>query len=154
MRRSRRPHAFRVIVAFLAVSILLMLIGQTMALVDYDQAVRMGLQESLEEVSAFGIAVNRAIGAADTVVYIPLLVVSLVGLLLGKRWALLTTAAAFGVSAYWAGAMSFLLWSFLPGVPGYTLEAGLEYVAFLAGYILFGVWGLVYLVLRGDALLR
>ena len=101
----------------------------------------------------FGVQVNRAFGAGDTVVYIPLMVVSLAGLLLKKRWSLLTTAAAVGVSVYWSVTVSFIL-AFLPGVPGYTLVPGLEYWLFLGAYMAFGGWGLFYLIVRGDALLR
>ena len=55
MANARRPIAFWIIVSFLAISILLMLIGQTMAVFNYDLAVRLGLQESPGQVSEFGV---------------------------------------------------------------------------------------------------
>ena len=153
MADASRPLAFWVLVVFLGTSILLMLMGQTMAVFNYDLAVRLGLQESPGEVSEFGVEVNRGFGAGDTVVYIPLLVVSLVGLLLKRRWSLLTTAAAAGVSTYWAVTVTFIL-LFLPGAPGYSYVPGPEIWVFVGAYAVFGVWALFYLLLRGDALLQ
>jgi hypothetical protein len=153
MPSAKRPIAFWFIVVFLAVSIILMLLGQTMAVFNYDLAVRLGLQESPEQVGEFGVQVNRAFGAGDTVVYIPLMAVSLVGLFLRKRWSLLATAAVVGVSAYWSVTVGSLL-VFLPVVSGYGLVPGPEYWLFIGAYIVFGVWGLLYLIFRGDVLLR
>jgi hypothetical protein len=126
--------------------------GQTMALVNYDFAVQLGLQEDIKEVGSFGVQVNRAFGAGDTLVYIPLIAISIIGLLLRKRWSLLTTAAAMGVCAYWATTILFML-IFLEGAPGYYLQPGVEYWLFMAAFIIFGVWGLFYLIFRGDKLL-
>lgn len=153
MRGTKRPIAFRIIVVVLALSIVLMLTGQTMAVFDYDLAVRLGLQESLGQVSEFGVQVNRAFGAGDTVVYVPLMLVSLVGLFLRKRWSLLTTAAVAGVSAYWSVTIIFTL-LFLRGVPGYEYIPGLEIWLFVLAYAAFGFMGLLYLLFRGDELLR
>ena len=151
MGTTKRPFAFWVIIGFLSISLLLLLMGQTMAILNYDLAVQLGLQESAKEIGEFGVQLNRAFGAGDTVIYIPLIVVSIVGLLLRRRWALFTTAAAMGVSAYWAATSVFLL-IFLTGLPGYYLEPGIDYWLFLAAFIIFGVWGLGYLLLRGEKL--
>lgn len=152
MDDTKRCFAFWAITGFLAISFILLLMGQTMALVNYDFAVQLGLQEDIKEVGSFGVQVNRAFGAGDTLVYIPLIAISIIGLLLRKRWSLLTTAAAMGVSAYWATTILFML-IFLEGAPGYYLEPGVEYWLFMAAFIIFGVWGLFYLMFRGDKLL-
>jgi len=153
MPKEKRPVGFWIIIIFLALSVVLLLLGQTSGLFAYDFAVGIGLQESVEEVSAFGVEMNRAFGASDTFVYIPLMVVSLIGLILRKRWALLSTAAVMGISAYWTATMGTVL-VFLKGVPGYTLVPGLEYVIFLGAFFLFGVWGIIYLIRRGEKLLQ
>ena len=153
MANAGRPVAFWFIVFFLAVSILLMLVGQTMAVFNYDLTVRLGLQESLEQVGESGVQVNRAFGAGDTVVYVPLIVVSLVGLLLNKRWSLLPTAAVAGVSAYWSTTVGFIF-LFLPGTPGYTYVPPFAIWFFVGSYAAFGVWCLFYLLFRGETLLR
>ncbi len=149
---GRRPVAFWVIVVYLGLSVMVMLTGQTMAVVDYDLAVRLGLQESLEEVGEYGVEVNRAFGAGDTVIYVPLMVVSLVGLVARRRWAVLTTTAVFGVSAYWAATILSML-VFLPGASGYSNVPGPEIWLFVGFYLLSGAVGLFYMVFRGEALL-
>lgn len=149
---SKRPLAFWLICGFMTIVLVLLLMGQTMALVDYDLAVRLGLQESMEDVSHYGVQVNRAFGAGDTIIYIPLIALSITGLILRKRWSLIATAAVMGISAYWATTISLML-IFLPGTPGYSLEPGVEYWIFMTAFIIFGVCGLVYLVFRGEKLL-
>ena len=153
MLKKNRPVAFWIIIVFLAISIVLMLMGQTMSVFQYEFTVRLGLQESQEQVGEFGVQVNRAFGASDTVVYIPLMIASLAGLWLKRRWSLLTTAAAVGVSAYWSVTIAFML-TLLPGVPNYSYRPGPEILIFIGAYIVFGVWGLFYLIFRGDTLLR
>jgi hypothetical protein len=153
MTSSGRSIGFWVIVVFLAASIVLMLMGQTMAVFNYDLAVRWGLQERPEDMTDFGVQVNRAFGAADTIVYIPLMLISMVGLILRKRWSLLTTAAFFGASAYWSVTVTFLF-VFLPGVRDYSNVPGAEIWLFIGTYMVFGVLGLLYIVLRGEELLR
>ena len=152
MPATKRPIVFWVVVAFLALSVVLMLMGQTMAVFNYDRAVQMGLQESVDEVGEYGVQVNRAFGAGDTVVYVPLMLVSLVGLILRKRWSLLTTAAVAGVSAYWSVTIMFCL-LFLRGVPGYNYLPGPEIWLFVGVYAVVGIIGVFYLPLRAHKLL-
>ena len=153
MTRARRSPGFWFIVVFLSVSVVLMLAGQTLGVFNYELAARLGLQEKPEEMTHFGVQVNRAFGAADTVVYLPLIVISLVGLALRKRWSLLTTAAFFGASAYWTVTVTFML-IFLPGVSGYSNVPGPEIWLFIGTYMAVGVLGLFYIVFRGEELLR
>ena len=72
MPSDHRRGAFWIIVVNLAASIVVMLSGQSLAVFDHDLVVRLGLQESLEEVGEYGVEVNRAFGARDTGVSIPL----------------------------------------------------------------------------------
>ncbi|MBT4485246.1 MAG: hypothetical protein HOC71_16390 [Candidatus Latescibacteria bacterium] len=153
MENNGRPLAFWIFVFFLAISIALMLIGQTMSIFNYDFTVRHGLQESSEQVGEFGVQVNRAFGAGDTVVYIPLLIASLTGLLLKKRWSLISTAAVAGVSAYWSVTIIFIF-LFLPGTPGYNYIPGFEIWLFVITYTVFGIWGFFYLLWRGGKLIK
>jgi hypothetical protein len=130
MKYTPRPFAYWVIIGFLLVSLILLLAGQTMAIVDYDLAVALGLQESADDIGQHGVQVNRAFGTSDTFVYIPLIILSIVGLVRRKRWGL-----------------------YLAGIPGYYLEPGIEYWIFMGAFMIFGVGGLLYLVLRGDRLI-
>jgi hypothetical protein len=151
MTGRKRPLALWGICVFLALSVVVLLLGQTSALFAYDFAVSLGLQESVEDVTEFGVEVNRAFGGSDTIVYIPLMVLSLVGLARGRRWALAVTAAAMGVSVYWAVTVGIML-AFLRGTPGYGLVPGMEYWVFLGVFIAVGAWGIIYIALRGDRL--
>ncbi len=119
MPTQSRPLSFWIIALFLAASILLMLAGQTTAVFDYENAVRLGLQGAAGQVGEFGVQVNRAFGAVDTLVYIPLMPAALVGLWLRARWSLLVTAAVAGISAYGSVTVA-CLFLFLPGTPGYA----------------------------------
>jgi hypothetical protein len=152
MAIAKRRISFWVIIVFLIVSMILLLMGQTMAIFNYEFAVKLGLQEDVKEVSEFGVQVNRAFGAGDTFVYIPLMAISLVGLFLKRRWSLVTTAAVMGISAYWATTVAFML-IFLQGVPNYNLLPGPEYWLFIGAYIIIGVWGMMYLIFRGDTII-
>ena len=152
MHTKSRPIGFWVLIVFIGLSILLMLVGQTMSVFDYDFTVRHGLQESAEQVSDYGVQVNRAFGAGDTVVYIPLLIASLIGLWLRKSWSLITTAAVAGVSLYWSGTILFMF-LFLPGTQGYNYVPGLDILFFVGAYAIFGVWSLFYVIFRGKALI-
>ena len=153
MTAGGRPLAFWGMCAFLVLSLVVLLLGQTTAIFAYDFAVGLGLQESVRDVSEFGVEVNRAFGVGDTVVYIPLMVLSLVGLIRRRRWAPPVTAAVMGISVYWAVTMGTML-RFLRGVPGYTLVPGVEYLVFLGAFILVGIWGIAYIVMRGDRLVE
>jgi len=113
MTGTNRPIAFWIIIGFFVLSLVMLLMGQTMAVFNYDLAVQLGLQESVEEVSEYGVQVNRAFSAGDTLIYLPLMAVSLIGLFLRKRWSLLTTAAVMGISAYWA--ITYILMLIFPG---------------------------------------
>ena len=148
---TKRPMAFWFIIVFLVLSVVSMLLGQTMSVVDYDFTVRLGLQENSEQVGAHGIQVNRAFGAGDTIVYIPLILASLAGLWLRKRWSLVTTAAVAGISAYWTAVTGFML-VFLPGTPGYNYTPPLGVWLFIGAHMLFGIWCLFYLLSRGEAI--
>ncbi len=150
---KNRPVAYWIFTVFLALSVVLMLVGQATSVINYDLTVRLGLQESVAQVSEYGVQVNRAFGAADAVVYVPLLLGALVGLYMKKRWSLLISAAATGVSAYWSLTF-FFIYLFLPRTAGYNYVPGLEIWLFLGAYAVFGVWGLFYLIFRGDALIR
>lgn len=121
----QRPAVFWFLVALLALVVLL-LVGQVLGLVNYDLAVRWGLQEPASAVSAYGVVVNRAFALADTVFYLPLVLLALAGLWQRRPWAPLLTAASLGITAYWP-LMSLAMLQALPGTAGYSYEP--------AGYI-------------------
>jgi len=62
MSLKYRSLSFWIFFIFIALSIVLMLTGQTMSVFNYDLAVDLRLQESPEQVGEFGIQINRAFG--------------------------------------------------------------------------------------------
>lgn len=153
MSNDKQMYAYWIFIIFLAISIILMLVGQTMSVFNYDLTVKWGLQESLADVGEFGVQVNRSFGASDTIVYVPLLLASLIGLLKKKRWSLLVTAATAGVSAYWSATILFIF-LFSPGSQGYNYNPPIDIWIFLLAYLVFGIWGLAYLLIRGERLIK
>ena len=153
MTVMKRPVTFWILIFIMTLSAILFLLGQTTAVFNYEFAASLGLQEDVKEITEFGVQINRAFGASDTLVYIPLIVISIIGLSLNKRWALFTSAAVMGISAYWATTAAFIF-LFLESVPGYGFVPGLDYWVFIMSYVVFGLWGLWYLVFRGERLIR
>ena len=152
MAGANRPISFWIVIVFLLLSLLLLLVGQSMAIFNYEFAVSIGMQEDVNEIGEFGREVNRAFGVGDTIIYIPLILLSIVGLILKKRWALISTAAVMGITAYWTTTVVFMFW-FLVGVPNYSFVPGVEYWVVISLYFVMGVWGVFYLMLRGENLI-
>ncbi len=129
------------------IGILLMLFfisGQTFSLINYEAAVKLGLQESVEEITEVGIAFAKGFAFADTIAYIPLLFIGIIGLLKRTKWGIYTMFASCAISVYW------------PLVHLYAIYIGRDviilhpekYVSFpilLSFIILYGLWGMWYL---------
>jgi hypothetical protein len=151
MQSQNRPFTFWLIMAYLVFDLIFFLVGQTASLFAYDFTVSIGLQESVQAVGEYGVQVNRSFGLADTVIGIPLMLLSLVGLSTRRRWALSTLAAFMGISIYWP-VFCTGLFGFLRGVPSYTLEPGIAYGIILVAHASIGIWILGYLMFRGERL--
>lgn len=147
----QRPAVFWFLVALLALVVLLLL-GQVLGLVNYDLAVRWGLQEPASAVSAYGVVVNRAFALADTVFYLPLVLLALAGLWQRRPWAPLLTAASLGITAYWP-LMSLAMLQALPGTAGYSYEPAGYVGPLLVGTGQLALIGLLWL-LRDWQLVR
>ncbi len=140
------------ITMILGVTLLIMLIlGQTMSFIDYDFTVSLGLQESRDVVGDMGIAVNKGFGVGDTIIYIPLLVIGLIGLWLRRIWGVFAMAAVFGITAYWPLVTIFFL-LFARNVPGFNFSAWTTYLIMLVAISIYGLWGLWYVYTRRQRL--
>lgn len=152
MSHTKPPFAYWIMVVFLTLSTVLMLIGQATPIFDYDLAVRLGFQNGADRISEFGVQVIRAFCVSDTVVFIPLTVFALIGLLLKKRWSLFVIAATTGISVYWVVAYGCMV-RFLNGMPDYHVILAAPDWIIMGTYTLFGVWALLYLIFRGERLI-
>jgi hypothetical protein len=133
------------ILMIVGILILIMLIsGQMMSFINYEFAVSIGLQESVDVIGAMGVASNKGFGVGDTIIYLPLLIIGLLGLWFRKKWGLLSMASALGITAYWPMVNLFLL-LFARGLPGFNFTSFISYTIVLTSLTLYGLWGLWYL---------
>ena len=89
--KGKRPFAFWFLVAFLAASAIMFTLAISASLLPYDDAKPEGLYGKME----------RGLAVGGLVAYLPLVLFSIIGLLLKKRWSLLSSTAALGITAYW-----------------------------------------------------
>jgi Protein of unknown function (DUF998) len=150
-RMAVTKRARRVLVLWHAASAAFMLVGQTGGLVNYAWTVSAGLQNPSSEVGTLGVEVNRSFEFGDTIVYVPLLLLALAGLVRRSPWAVSAVAASFAISAYWSSCYAFLfVWG--PGHDRWVYEPSFEVWLFVAFYFVSGLVGLawVFLVAHGE----
>jgi hypothetical protein len=124
--------------------LLMLIFGQMMAFINYDFAVAIGLQEAKDIIGEIGVAVNKGFGVGDTIIYLPLLVVGLMGLYFRKMWGVFTMTGALAITAYWPMVSIFLL-LYARGTPGFNFTNFTSYTIMLTSITLYGLWGLWYL---------
>lgn len=135
-------------------SIVIFLLGQTLAVFNYDLTVRMGLQEDGDDIGPALVQMNRAFGATDTILYIPLLISSLLGLVWHKRKpSIICTAASAGIHSYWSLVGIFVfLWEGKTESWKYFVPTS-SYV-FCGFYFCYGIGVLSFLYVYLDKILR
>ena len=141
---NKRTVGFWVLMILGIFFLLMLLLGQMMAFINYDFAVSIGLQESKDVVGETGVAANKGFGVGDTIIYLPLLVIGLVGLWLRKTWGLFAMTGALGITAYWPMVCIFFL-LFAKGSPGFNFTSYASYAILLTAFTVYGLWGLWYL---------
>lgn len=75
--------------------------AQGISALSYEFGVAMGTQEPVERITQVGVAFWYGFAFADLIVYLPLLLVGLIGHLRGTNWGRVSFAAALGISVYW-----------------------------------------------------
>jgi len=134
--------------------ILLMLIfGQMMAVIDYDFTVSIGMQEPAEVFDEFGVAMNKAFGVSDTLIYLPLLFFGLIGLWLKKPWGLFTMHGALAITAYWP-VMHIFYVLYAEGLPGFNFTDFTSFITTLTIITLYALWGMYYLYKNRKSLME
>ena len=88
---NRKLIGFWVLIILGILILVMLLAGQMMSFINYEFTVSIGLQESVDVVGEMGVAVNKGFGVGDTIIYIPLLILGLVGLWIRKEWGIITT---------------------------------------------------------------
>lgn len=75
--------------------------AQGIPAIDYEVGVRMGTQEPAAVVTEVGVAFWKGFALADLIVYIPVLMIGLVGFWRAAIWGRVLLAAALGITVYW-----------------------------------------------------
>ena len=149
---DKRPFGFWIL-EILGILILVMLfVGQMMSFINYEFTVSIGMQESVDVIGEMGVAVNKGFGVGDTIIYIPLLLFGIVGLLIRKRWGIYVMAGALGITAYWPVVSIFIL-IFARGTPGFNFSQYASYSILLTVITVYGLWGLWYLLANRNRIL-
>ena len=100
-KQQEIPTGIKLIVAFFIISAAGFLVGQGSAVVDYEWAADVGLQESLDGNDPAIIETNRAIGLADVIIAVPLFIVAAVGLWRLKFFGVVAAWLVLGINLYW-----------------------------------------------------
>ncbi len=146
---NKRGFGFWMLISVAVLLLLFLLIGQTFSLINYEAAVAYGLQESVQEVSEVGIAFAKGFAFADTLVYIPLLLLGILGMLKRKKWGVFLMFASCAISVYWP---LVHLYAIYIGKNAIVLDPE-KYISFpitLSLIIIYGLWGMWYLYKKHD----
>ena len=146
-----RTLQLRFLITVATLLTLMFLLGQTMAVINYDFTVSLGLQESQDAVTEIGVAANKGFGVGDTVVYIPLFVLGIAGMIKRRYWGFFCMCGALAITVYWPVVCLTLLY-YAKGAPGFTFSAYAEYTVLLSAITAYGIWGLVFIYRNRTAL--
>ena len=97
----KKGFGFLVLISIAIILVIMFLLGQTLSLFNYKLTVAWGLQESSEEVGDVGVAFLKGYAFGDTIFYIPLLVLGIIGLIKRRKWGLYSMFGALAISVYW-----------------------------------------------------
>lgn len=141
---NSKGRSFWVLISIASVLVLMLLAGQTLGVFNYDLAVSIGMQESENEIGKIGIAFAKGFGFADTVFYIPLFVIGIIGLLKNKRWGKYSMFGALAISVYWPLVHFYAIYTDRISI---TLlpEKYIYYPIVLSLIMFYGLWGMRYL---------
>ena len=142
--KYKKDVGFWALILVATVLFVFLIIGQTLSVIDYDLALNLGLQESEEEIGKVGIAFAKGFAFADTIFYVPILVLGILGLLKGKKWGAVLMLAALGITVYWPIVHLYAIYIDTEAI---TLNQE-KYISFpivLGLIIIYGLWGIYYL---------
>lgn len=130
-----------------------LMVGQTFSLIDYDWAVSLGLQESEKEVGKVGITFAKGFAFGDSIFYLPILILGIIGLLKRKKWGFYLMFGSLAISVYWP---IVHLYAIYIGRNVLALQPD-KYVSFpitLSLIISYGLWGMWYLYKNQKNLIK
>jgi hypothetical protein len=108
----------------------------------YDLGVAMGTQEPAETVTEVGAAFWYGFALGDLLIYIPILVVGLVGHLRAMQWGRIAMAAALGITVYWP-IVCLVVMVDARDAAGWNFSNEAPYWVVLTLIAAWGIWGLI-----------
>ena len=144
-----RNIGFWILISLGILLTIMLLIGQTFSLINYDLTVSLGLQESVEEVSEVGVAWAKGFAFGDTVLYLPLLLIGIIGLLKRRSWGFYSMFGALAITVYWP---IVSLSTIFIGRTALNLNPDkyVSYSIILPLIAIYGLWGMWYLHKNRD----
>jgi hypothetical protein len=149
----KRTVGFWTLTIFGILILIMLLTGQMISFIDYEFTVSLGLQESVNDIGEMGVAINKAFGVGDTIVYLPLLLMGLTGLWQQKKWGLFAMTSALGITIYWPIVNIFII-IFGEGSPGFNYPNFTSIAIILIVIAIYGIWGLWYLYKNRTLLIK
>ncbi|MFC1787311.1 hypothetical protein ACFLY8_04705 [Halobacteriota archaeon] len=132
---------------------IMFLVGQTLALFNYDLTVSLGMQESEEEVGKVGIAWAKGFAFGDSIFYIPLLLAGIIGLLKRKKWGIYTMFGSLAITVYWPIVSLFAIFIERTEIT-LTPDKYISYSIILPLIAIYGLWGMWYLYKHKNKLVE
>ena len=145
--------SFWILIGVGALLNIIYLMGQTMAVINYEFTVSIGLQEPIEEITALGVAWNQGFGLGDTIVYIPLFISGIIGLLNNREFGIYCMMGALSITIYWTiVSMSTLYYA--RKLQAWDFSDYTSYFVVLGLIVFYGIWGLWYVYKNRRKLYR
>ena len=132
------------LIIFSSILLLFLIVGQSYSLIDYNYVVSIGLQESSEEVSKIGIAWIKAFAIGDTLAYIPLLLLGIIGMIKKRKWGYYSMFASLAISVYWP-IVNLSAIHLAKNDINLNADKYLSFSIILPIISIYGLWGIFYL---------
>ena len=150
---NKRTKGFWFLIISGILLIVILLLGQTMSFINYEFTVSLGLQESVDEIGELGVEVNKAFGVGDTIIYVPILFVGLIGLWKREEYGIFMMGGAFAITAYWPIVCLFII-LFGNKLPDFNYVDLTSIIIVLISFTIYGIWGLWYIYKNQKLLLK
>lgn len=150
---NKRTKGFWFLIISGILLIVILLLGQTMSFINYEFTVSLGLQESVDEIGELGVEVNKAFGVGDTIIYVPILFVGLIGLWKREEYGIFMMGGAFAITAYWPIVCLFII-LFGNKLPDFNYVDLTSIIIILVSFTFYGIWGLWYIYKNQKLLLK
>ena len=141
---KNRKLGFWILQGIAILLVIFFLSGQTLSLFNYDFAVSIGMQESVGEITEVGIAFAKGFAFGDTVFYIPILLLGILGLFRNKAWGSYFMVGAMAVTVYWPVVHLYAIFIGKDHL-ALTTDKYIAYSILLPLIAIYGLWGIWYL---------